>query len=477
MVSRSYIPYPASAGGAFLPGQPMKSDLPYEKSVSIGVDRSLQVMHDMNRMCPSTKFFVIGYSQGAQVASEVARKIAAGHSVPVESVAGVSLISDPTRAKGAPTVQDGAQKPSPVPGTRGLALAALSSFASPEDSKLDGGGIGPKQQAGSFGALAPRTVSWCTDGDLVCDLPGSGPLTKTVIGTAEKLQLTDPEKAVNAVSDALNPAVTMSGVGDLDRPVNFGAGGFDSARVAAASAAAPTLEEFLTTGNQALADSAAPAADLAGGIVSGQIDSEDAVAAGGRALSAAVKPSAKNLGGIAGDVVNGMGLIAGMGLGAGLAIAKEAITPQNLAELVLAGIASPQAAAAVAAKHLMTASTKVLTPKTAVGAQEVVFDQLEVAGVKPKDVAEVAVQVSGHGYEHTSYSSKPVTSSGQTAVEKTREWIAAAAEDLGARSAVKRIEEDGLAQGQAQSQGNSDFSSQGFKDFLTAVKKQGAAGE
>ena len=90
--------------------------------------------------CGNTSFGIIGYSQGADAAGDLASEIGTGTStIRPEKVAAVGLLSDPRRAD-----SDALIGPR-VPG--------------------DGAG-GPR--IGGFGWISDRTVTFCDPGDLYC---------------------------------------------------------------------------------------------------------------------------------------------------------------------------------------------------------------------------------------------------------------------------------------------------------------------
>ncbi|MGW0042238.1 cutinase family protein [Rhodococcus sp. NPDC003348] len=98
------------------------------------------MLEAMQSRCGNTRFGIIGYSQGADAAGELANEIGTGlSSIRPEKVAAVGLLSDPKRS---PTdVLIGPW----VPGS---------------------GAGGPRP--GGFGWLSDRTVTFCAPGDLYC---------------------------------------------------------------------------------------------------------------------------------------------------------------------------------------------------------------------------------------------------------------------------------------------------------------------
>ncbi len=112
----------------------------YGNSKKEATDRARGLITDMAKSCGATKIALVGYSQGADAAGDLAAEIGTGLGpIPADRVAGVGLISDPRRS---PTdVQVGA----PAPGA---------------------GAGGPR--VGGFGWLSDRTRTICALDDLYC---------------------------------------------------------------------------------------------------------------------------------------------------------------------------------------------------------------------------------------------------------------------------------------------------------------------
>ena len=393
-MARTYVTYPAAAGGAFIPGLQMSESIPYKESMYEGAENTAKVLTQISTDCPETKVFLAGHSQGAQVVSAVAREIGNGVSdFPAEKVAGVALFSDPTRDKAVPVMQGSSNSPAPVPGTDGGNVRQVGDFISPEQAELDGAGMGVNHGGKGFGALSNRVASWCADGDLVCDLPISGELSQLVIGTAERLELDDPEASLQAVKDTLGPAVQLGGVDQVDDgEINFGEGGFE-AKAETASEDKSLLSQVSAAGN------------------------------------AKTVRSGTLIDGLGEAVVSTVSTLGGMALNTGIAVAKEAVTVENLAQVAIAGVQSPQLGMAVAASKLLGAANDVVTPEFVSARAEEVMNEVEVMGISGKGLTDVAVQAAGHGAAHNSYGSRPMTTDGRTAIDATVDWVVAGARD------------------------------------------------
>ncbi|MGP6175500.1 cutinase family protein [Corynebacterium sp. A21] len=389
-LARTYISYPASAGGAYIPGvhkPPNADSTSYADSMATGVESTKQVLSQIAAECPTTKPFLSGYSQGAQVVSTVLRDIGAGSGpIAPSKIAGGVLLSDPTRATNAPLIAAGGVSPEPAPGTRGTAVRALGALGTKEI--VEGGGIAFDEsvaEATGFGALNGRVASYCLTGDLVCAMPGQSPLPKLVTSVAEEINLTDPIGSLRAVAESLGPAVVLGGVETVADDLSFGEDGFEISR---ASNTNDTLLGRIATEAQAEREP-------------GEMEQ--------RLLSSAAE-------------------IGGMALGAGITIARKTLTPENLALIAAAGVAGPQAAAAVAVGKLAETSFELITPDLAGGATRRVLDEVQAAGLDEQALAGIATDTAQWN-AHASYGSAPVTPDGRTAMEATTDYAVALAAD------------------------------------------------
>ncbi|MFD5179395.1 cutinase family protein [Nocardia sp. NPDC058379] len=201
LVDRAYVPYPAGFGGAV-----GASVTPYTESVATGVLRLESMIRQVHTACPRTRLAIVGYSQGAHVASITAQDIGAGTGVVApEVVAAVVLMADPTRTPGAglfPGIE--ATAPAPAPGTTGAHLARLP--AAPIRSVASGGGIGPTRDiAADYGAVTGRVANLCVAGDLACDTPEGSAILRAAAGVASQSLLStgDPIASLVSIGQAL----------------------------------------------------------------------------------------------------------------------------------------------------------------------------------------------------------------------------------------------------------------------------------
>ncbi|GAA4484801.1 hypothetical protein GCM10023094_38700 [Rhodococcus olei] len=131
-IRSDYVTYAATAF-------PWEGDV-YGASRKQATDNARGMLEAMQARCGNTRFGIIGYSQGADAAGDLANEIGTGtSSIRPEKVAAVGLLSDPKR--------------------------------SPADVLIGpwvpGGGAGGARPGG-FGWISDRTVTFCAPGDLYC---------------------------------------------------------------------------------------------------------------------------------------------------------------------------------------------------------------------------------------------------------------------------------------------------------------------
>ncbi|MFJ1460978.1 cutinase family protein [Nocardia sp. N2S4-5] len=147
----------------------------------------------LTQLCPTTQVLLVGYSQGAQVAGDLATRIGHGQGpIPASRVLAVGLVADPRRASTTPHLGESA-------GGEGVA--------------------GPRTQ--DFGALNDRTRTVCARGDLYCS---ASPHTDPVLTTLGRAFTSTPEPAPTpgTGTTSVTPAPFavggngLSGLGGLD---------------------------------------------------------------------------------------------------------------------------------------------------------------------------------------------------------------------------------------------------------------------
>lgn len=155
----------------------------YNVSRTQGYKRAAGKIIDTNKKCPLTRYVIMGFSQGAVIAGDLASNIGNGRGVldPADQdlVLGVGLIADGRREPG----KQNDITPSPPGVGAEIALSGMSSLVP---------GItmtGPR--TGGFGDLRDRVESICAPGDLICDSP----------------TVTNPLGAVRQLAGAINNPV------------------------------------------------------------------------------------------------------------------------------------------------------------------------------------------------------------------------------------------------------------------------------
>lgn len=142
---------------------PLASDqqMSYNDSRAEGARAAVKAITSMNEKCPLTSYVLVGFSQGAVIAGDLASDIGNGRGpVDEDLVLGVTLIADGRRQIGV------GQHIGPNPPGQG-AEVTLSEV--PVLSAMGLTMTGPRP--GGFGALDNRTNEICGPGDLICAAP------------------------------------------------------------------------------------------------------------------------------------------------------------------------------------------------------------------------------------------------------------------------------------------------------------------
>ncbi|ORB75024.1 carboxylesterase Culp6 [Mycobacterium scrofulaceum] len=142
---------------------PLSGDtqMSYNASRAEGTRATVQAMTDMNAKCPLTSYVLMGFSQGAVIAGDIASDIGNGRG-PVDDdlVLGVTLIADGRRQPGV------GNDVGPNPPGQGAEIT-LHEVPVLSDLGLTMTGARP----GGFGALDGKTNEICAPGDLICAAP------------------------------------------------------------------------------------------------------------------------------------------------------------------------------------------------------------------------------------------------------------------------------------------------------------------
>src|ERR1700744_3268332 len=142
---------------------PLSGDtqISYDQSRAEGTRAAVKAITDMNVKCPLTGYVLVGFSQGAIIAGDIASDVGNGRG-PVDDdlVLGVTLIADGRRQQGV------GQAIGPNPPGEG---AEIILHEVPVLSTLGLTMTGPRP--GGFGVLNGRTNEICGPGDLICAAP------------------------------------------------------------------------------------------------------------------------------------------------------------------------------------------------------------------------------------------------------------------------------------------------------------------
>ena len=142
---------------------PLSADgqMNYNDSREEGMRNTVKAMTDMNNRCPLTSYVLVGFSQGAVIAGDIASDVGNGRGpVDADLVLGVTLIADGRRQAGL------GQDVGPNPPGQG---AEITLHEVPMLSSMGLTMTGPRP--GGFGTLNDRTNEICATGDLICSAP------------------------------------------------------------------------------------------------------------------------------------------------------------------------------------------------------------------------------------------------------------------------------------------------------------------
>ena len=412
-IGRTLVPYAASFGGK--PGD--SSDLPYAQSIADGVTAGVDFLADYASRCPGSPVALTGYSQGAQVASEIARAIGSGQGpIPAKDVAAVALFSDPTRPASSPVFPGSANPtaPSAPPGVPSTDLAGLRVTA----AAADGGGIAPtdtttasvsigsgsansgssssrsssstpsSSSSSAFGQLSGRVAQFCTPGDLACSLPAKSTLAQVVTNISGQLHLQeqDPQRTLIDLAGAVGGASLRTAADVVNEDVDFSSGRFQ-----------------VSSGGQTvlgrLAENSAP--------------SSDTPEADAKIVRAVIKAGV-------------------MGLGAAVTVAKKVLTPATITELATVGLANPPAALASLGAKVGAAVVSLFPPATISPVQRKIYHEITQGIEDNKGLLTLATDVRYWDTVrlHGTYDQVPVTDTGQTPAMFTVEWFSRLANAL-----------------------------------------------
>ncbi|OMC42032.1 cutinase family protein [Mycobacterium sp. IS-1264] len=198
---------------------PLSGDtqMSYNDSRAEGTRATVQAMTDMNNKCPLTSYVLMGFSQGAVIAGDIASDIGNGRG-PVDDdlVLGVTLIADGRRQQGVgndigpnPPGEGAEVTLAEVPMLSGLGLTMTGA------------------RPGGLGALNDRTNEICAPGDLICAAPNEAFSVANLPATLNTLAggAGQPVHALYATTQFWN----LDGVPATDWTLNWAHGLLDNA--------------------------------------------------------------------------------------------------------------------------------------------------------------------------------------------------------------------------------------------------------
>lgn len=380
-----YVPYEASFGGA--PGTGA-GKTEYSRSVTGGADKLTEMIAEDAERCSDMLVGIIGYSQGAGGADKVAEAIGNGDGpVEADKLAMGSMLSSPGRAPGAPVFPgaEGQEHPDAAPGVEGTSVEEVAVTAEGSEP-APGGGLGPEADVVTdYGDATGRVASWCEAGDLACDVPEGAPIARVIanLGGQSELNPDDPVGSLYSVADALATTTIKTGTEMVNEDIS------GESLTDLSYEPERTISQRMETAS----DPRTPAGD-------------------------------------AGAALQKLGTI---GLNSVVAVAKEVITPANIAELATVGFAAPEAALGMFVGKLGEAVVRLGAPtgtRLATQVMDTVEQEVEVNKELPAMVTDVNYWQAAQ--RHGSYFETPATPTGKSAADVTTAWLTALAVDLGA---------------------------------------------
>ncbi|WP_197078024.1 cutinase family protein [Gordonia sihwensis] len=180
----------------------------YKASVEAGAKKTLATITDAASRCPKSSIILGGYSQGADVAGDVATSIGQKRT-PVDParIAGVVLVSDPQRTPNSNVIADTSQSRPDVPAFLENAIGALSnnpSFAQLQMTTNDLLGQNGANLAGTLTDMAGKLAGAVTGNP---NIAGSNPTTQAPADTATEQQpTTQSDSPTTTPSVPLDPS-------------------------------------------------------------------------------------------------------------------------------------------------------------------------------------------------------------------------------------------------------------------------------
>ncbi|WP_054814035.1 cutinase family protein [Nocardia arizonensis] len=382
LVDRAYVPYESAFGGV-----DAKSVTPYVDSVAGGLVRLRTMAKQVADRCAATRFAIVGYSQGAHVASMFAQEVGKGSGViPADRVAAVALFADPTRNPGAPLFPGapGKQSPDPAPGTDGADMAEVAALPV---APAAGGGIGPERdKAPNFAALTGRVASFCAAGDLACDAPTGSPILRAVANVAGQTTLSGGDPIASLVS--ISQALAYTSIKTV-------------AAVATQDVQGTTLSNLSISPRESISQRIADASDPRAPL--------DAAAA-----------------------VRALLRVGMIGLNAVATVVRTVLSPAAISELATAGLANPAAGMTLLGTKLAGAIPELVPPTTVSRLVNQAYRAVEQNFTDNRELLDLTTWVRYWDtvQRHGAYSTGAAVTNGEAPTRFVADWFAALARDL-----------------------------------------------
>ncbi|WP_067721708.1 cutinase family protein [Nocardia yamanashiensis] len=385
-VSRQLVAYAADFG----------QNKTYTESVTSGIALGIKAIATYANRCPKAMIAIIGYSQGAQIADEIARIIGSGETnapIPANRVAGVSLFSSPIRTNEATTFPGAGTRMSPATAP-GVSQTVLSDLMLAAANATAGAGISTAAlaKATGYGALTGRVASWCATGDIACSTPADSQLAKIIANIAGQTHFSgqDPLRTVADIATSLGSSILKTAVETVNSDLSFSGGKFS-----------------VNTGNTSIL---------------------------GR-LATNTNPVTSSASSTA-DIIRSIIKVGVMGFNAAVTFGQKVLSSSTITSLVTTGLTNPAAVLVDLGVQLGKAALELVPPATVLSGVQYIFNQITSLLSDNVGLVQMALDLRywQSGAQHTSYDSWQVGSDGQTPTAFTVAWFGALATALDAKA-------------------------------------------
>lgn len=178
------VPYESAAGALFSAGNANQSPVPYGVSRVRGAQKGLDHIREYHRACPSSLIGVIGYSQGASVAGDIAALLANGavEGFGNDNFFGAVLLADPGRSGRSQYTAAPTPNKAYIPIPQGAVYERNGEYSTVTKQNTVGW---TGQRSLGFKDFSGKVISICHDDDVACSVDPSGPL-RTIADLSDK---------------------------------------------------------------------------------------------------------------------------------------------------------------------------------------------------------------------------------------------------------------------------------------------------